>query len=55
MAGLRPPEAVAPGPVPATAPGPLEGLSDPTGPIAVVAIVGGILLVTVVVARRRDA
>jgi hypothetical protein len=55
MAGLRPPEAVAPGPVPATATGPLEGLGDLTGPIAVVAIVGGILLVTVVVARRRDA
>ena len=57
MAGLRPPELTPPEPVPTTEtqPGPLDGLGDLVGPVLVVSIVGGLLLVTVLLARRRDA
>jgi hypothetical protein len=55
MAGLRPPEALAPEPLPSSQPGPLSMLGDLAGPLLVAAVVGGLLIVTVVLARRREA
>ena len=54
MGGLRPPEARAPEPLPTSPPGPLSPLGDLAGPLLVTAIVGGLLIVTVILARRRD-
>jgi hypothetical protein len=57
MAGFRPPEAQAPEPLPTNAgeAGPLSGLGALLGPVLMVSIIGGLLLVTVLIAHRRDA
>ena len=54
MGGLRPPDGVAPAPTRSSQPGPLSVLGDLAGPLLVAAIVGGLLSVTVVLARRRE-
>jgi len=54
MAGLRPPEGLAPEPTPSSQTGPFSALAGVAGPLLVAAIVGGLLIVTVLVARRRD-
>jgi hypothetical protein len=56
MAGLRPPEVTAPEPLPTAAPasGLAGALGDYVGPVLVVSIIGGLLLVTVLIARRRE-
>jgi hypothetical protein len=54
MAGLRPPEGLAPEPTPSSQSGLLSALGGVSGPVLVAAIVGGLLIVTVLVARRRE-
>ena len=54
MGGLRPPDGLAPEPTPSNQTGLLSALGDVSGPLLVAAIVGGLLIVTVLVARRRE-